>query len=190
MGCRLKKWIPAFCWMTFMIISSLPAQDVYKTSKGNIIFLSEAPLEIISASSSSLEGAIDHRNMTFAFVVPIITFKGFNNGLQQQHFYENYLETSKYPDARFTGKIIEQVDITKPGTYQIRAKGQLSIHGRTQERIIRAELISTGKEVSIHSQFLVQLADHEIEVPKIVNQKIAKEIQVTVKAVLTLQGRS
>ncbi len=103
--------------------------NIYRTQTGNITFRSEAPLEIITAASNQLEGLLDHKLMTFAFVVPIISFKGFNNGLQQQHFYENYLEASRYPESSFTGKIIETVDLTKPGTYNVRAKGQLTIHG-------------------------------------------------------------
>jgi hypothetical protein len=32
--------------------------------------------------------------------------------------------------------------------------------------------------------------DHQIEVPRIVNQKIAQEIEVTVKATLSIEGKS
>ncbi len=180
-------------WVHILVLffaGSLEAQTIYKTNKGQITFRSDAPLEIISASSGNLEGIIDAGTKTFAFVVPIISFKGFNNGLQQQHFYENYLETSKYPDATFAGKIIEEIDLTKPGTYQARTKGQLTIHGHSQERIIRTELISNGTEIKAIAEFMVPLIDHQIEVPKIVNQKIAKEIKVTVQATLTIQGRS
>src|SRR4030095_11715238 len=121
---------------------------IYKTTNGNILFKSEAPLEVITASSSKLEGAIGNEDLVFYFRVPVLSFNGFNNGLQRQHFYENYLEASKYPDASFSGRIIEFIDLTKPGTYQVRAKGQLTIHGRAKERIIKVELISTGKEIN------------------------------------------
>ena len=164
--------------------------NIYKTNRGNISFRSEAPLEIISASSNALEGIIDQQSMTFAFVIPIHSFKGFNNGLQQQHFYENYLETSKYPKASFTGKIIEDVDFSVPGTYHVRAKGLLNIHGRSQERIIKTELVSNGKEINAKAFFLVPLVDHQIEIPRVVNQKIAQEIKVNVRATLTLESKS
>ncbi|HEY3384967.1 MAG TPA: YceI family protein, partial [Saprospiraceae bacterium] len=114
----------------------------------------------------------------------IRTFEGFNNGLQQQHFYENYMETDKYEDATFYGKIIEQVPLSQPGTYQVRAKGQLKIHGISKERILKAEVISTGSSLKLNATFMVPLADHQIEVPRIVNQKIAQEIEVTVQATL------
>ena len=163
---------------------------IFKTSKGTISFRSDAPLEIITATSHELEGIIDHSLLTFAFVVPIHSFKGFNNGLQQQHFYENYLESTKYPEATFSGKIIEFIDLTKPGTYVVRAKGRLNIHGRLQERIIKIEFVSNGTEVNAKTQFMVPLTDHQIEVPRIVNQKIAQEIKVSVKATLLLEGKS
>ena len=175
----------------FLALIKTNAQNsVFRTTKGYISFRSEAPLEIITASSSGLEGIIDHQALTFAFVVPISTFKGFNNGLQQQHFYENYLESTKYPEATFSGKIIEYIDLTQPGTYNVRAKGQLNIHGRTQERIIKTELISDGREVTAKSQFLVPLIDHQIEIPKVVHQKIAQEIKVKVLATFSLTARS
>ncbi len=160
--------------------------NIFSTQTGTISFISEAPLEIISATSKKMEGVIDATALSFAFAVGIRTFEGFNNGLQQQHFYENYLETDKYPTATYSGKIIEHVDLTKPGTYQVRAKGQLNIHGRSKERILKVELISTGSEVKVSATFLVPLVDHQIEVPRIVNQKIAQEISVAVNGILTL----
>lgn len=159
-------------------------QQIYKTQTGKISFISEAPLEVISASSKKMEGIIVADVMSFAFSVTIRTFEGFNNGLQQQHFYENYMETDKYEDATFYGKIIEQVPLSQPGTYQVRAKGQLKIHGISKERILKAEVISTGSSLKLNATFMVPLADHQIEVPRIVNQKIAQEIEVTVQATL------
>jgi polyisoprenoid-binding protein YceI len=164
-------------------------QHTYKTQDGTISFISEAPLEIITASSKKLEGIIDADALTFAFAVTIRSFEGFNNGLQRQHFYENYMETDKYPSATFSGKIIEHVPLNQPGTYQVRAKGQLNIHGISKERILKADVISNGTSLKIKAVFLVPLADHQIEVPRIVNQKIAQEIDVTVEGTLVLVGK-
>jgi hypothetical protein len=177
------------------IVFSLPCflsaqRNIYKTKTGTIDFISKAPLETIKASSVHLEGVIDATALSFAFAVTIKSFQGFNNSLQQQHFYENYMETDKFPKATFTGKLIEQVDLVQPGTYQVRAKGKLDLHGNIKERIIRVDIISTGTELKIKSRFVVPLVDHMIEVPKIVNQKIAEEIDVTVQATLLLEGKS
>jgi len=186
----LRKIIISIFPILFIAIFCSAQAGIYKTTDGHITFKSEATLEVIVASSAKLEGAIGNEDLTFVFIVPILSFYGFNNGLQRQHFYENYLESSKYPEARFSGKIIEIIDLSKPGTYQVRAKGQLNIHGRAKERIIKIELISTGTEITAKAQFMVPLMDHQIEVPRIVNQKIAQEIAVTVRATLSLTSKS
>ena len=186
----MKKMFINILFIVLGILSANAQENIYKTANGHIAFKSDAPLELITASSSKLEGIIGKDGLSFAFQVPIISFSGFNNGLQQQHFYENYMETTKYPEASFSGKIIESVNLSVPGTYQVRAKGQLTIHGHTKERIIKIELVSQGTQIMAKSQFMVPLSDHQIEVPKIVYQKIAQEIEVTVKATLVLSTKS
>lgn len=187
---KSSKEIISIIFMLAVTIFCSGQAPIYKTTNGYISFKSDAPLEVITASSSKLEGALGNEDLVFYFIVPILSFNGFNNGLQRQHFYENYLEASKYPDASFSGRIIEFIDLTKPGMYQVRAKGQLTIHGRSKERIIKVELISNGKEINAKAQFMVPLTDHQIEVPKIVNQKIAEEIFVSIKATLSLTAKS
>ncbi|MGC4023485.1 MAG: YceI family protein [Cyclobacteriaceae bacterium] len=86
--------------------------------------------------------------------------------------------------AKFSGKIIEQVDFTKDNTAEVRAKGELEIHGIKQVRIVKSKVTVKGNSVVIESQFLVPLSDHNITIPKIVNQKIATEIEVSVAATL------
>ena len=101
--------------------------------------------------------------------------------MQQKHFNENYLESDKYPQATFEGKIIEDVDLHRDGFYSIRAKGDLSIHGVVQERIIKCNLTIKNGMVNVKSNFIVLLADHNIAIPKVVNEKLASEIKVEVK---------
>ena len=149
---------------------------------GNVEFVSEAPLEIIKASSSELRGILEADTRKFAFSVPMKSFMGFNSPLQRDHFQENYLEIDKYPEATFAGRIIEPIDISVPGLRTVRAKGIFSIHGVANERIIRVSLeISDGK-IYAYSSFPVLLSDHQIQVPRIVNQKISETIQVDITA--------
>jgi hypothetical protein len=77
---------------------------LYRTYSGKVTFVSEAPLEMISAGSEELRGIIDPVERTFAFQFDIKTLSGFNSPLQQEHFYENYLEAEKHPLAIFSGK--------------------------------------------------------------------------------------
>jgi len=155
------------------------------TRKSKVNFVSDAPLELIKASSEKLNGVIDPEKRTFAFSIPVESFKGFNSPLQQEHFYENYLETKTYPASTFEGKIIEEIDFSRDGNYTIRAKGRLNIHGIVQERIIKIQLRISKGVLYANTIFTVLLTDHNITIPRIVNQKIAKEIKVTVTTELT-----
>ncbi|MCB0600453.1 MAG: YceI family protein [Saprospiraceae bacterium] len=154
----------------------------YVLTSGTIYFRSDAPLEIIEAKSEMLEGVLDISTNSYAFSVRNSSFKGFNSPLQQEHFYENYMETDHYATSTFTGKILDPIDLTKEGEYIVRAKGILQIHGVNQERIIKSKLTVLTDRLIIRSQFTVPLEDHKITIPRIVYQKIAEEIQVTVEA--------
>jgi len=160
---------------------------LYGTNNGSITFSSDAPLELIKASSNEMRGKFDIARKLFAFTVSITSFKGFNSPLQREHFNENYMESVQYPNASFSGKVIEDVDFLKDGTYTIRAKGNLSVHGVLQERIIKADIIIKDGKISISSDFTVLLVDHNIPIPKVVHEKLASEIKVAVKADLVLQ---
>jgi hypothetical protein len=117
----------------------------------------------------------------------VSTFKGFNSELQREHFNEKYMESETFPKASFSGKLIEKIDFTKDGAHDIRAKGDLDIHGVKQTRIIRGKLIVSNGTVRIESQFPVPLSDHNISIPTIVSQKISTEIQVDFLATMILQ---
>ncbi|HXL57916.1 MAG TPA: YceI family protein, partial [Chitinophagaceae bacterium] len=120
----------------------------------------------------------------FSFKIPMRSFQGFNSPLQREHFNENYMESDKYPEASFKGKIIEDQDLSVDGTYELRAKGTLTIHGIAQERIIKSDVTVSNKKITIKSGFSVLLSDHNIPIPKIVYQKLANEIKVVLTTTL------
>lgn len=172
------------CSFTLSDFPAPPGSGVFRGDSGVLQFKSNAPLEVIEAKSSKLRGVIDVATQAFAWSVDIISFEGFNSPLQREHFNENYLESTRYPKASFAGKIIEKVDFEKDGTVSVRAKGKLLIHGVEQERIIKGKLEVKGRKLRIQASFTVPLTDHDITIPKIVHQKIAEEIAVSVDAIL------
>ena len=176
-----------FCCLLIFCSLQVEAQKKFTTEGGTINFASNAELELIKASSNKLQGIIDPGTNQFAFSIPVQSFKGFNSELQREHFNEKYLESDKYPRITFSGKIIEQIDYTTDGTYEVRAKGDLDIHGQKQTRIIKSKIEINNGVISILADFKVPLADHNISIPRIVNQKIATEIEVSVKADLMLR---
>ena len=178
-GGRLLLMIFLFCLPDTVI-----GQSVYSCTNGEVFFRSEAKLELIDAKSQKLEAIVDFQTKTFEFLIPINSFKGFNAELQREHFLDRYMESDKFPVATFTGKIIEDVDISKSSEITVRAKGKLTIHGVEQERIIKSKITIQGNVVTVYSVFSVPLKDHKIKVPRVVQEKIANEVLVQVKAIL------
>ena len=97
------------------------------------------------------------------------------------------MEIEKFPKASFSGKIIEQVDYSKNGTYDVRAKGDLDIHGVKQTRIIKGKIVVNDGALKVDAEFMVPLSVHNISIPTIVSQKIATQIQVQFEASMILQ---
>jgi hypothetical protein len=166
-------------------IEGFSQQQLFGTNNGSITFSSDAPLELIKATSNEMRGKFDISKKLFAFTVKIRSFDGFNSPLQKEHFNENYMESTQYPNASFSGKIIEDMDFSKDGMFTIRAKGNLTIHGMVQERIIKCDLLVKDGKISLKSNFTVPLIEHNIPIPKVVHEKLASEIKVEVKADLT-----
>jgi polyisoprenoid-binding protein YceI len=181
-----------YCFLLLLSIgfcTMAVAQDanIREARSGKIEFHSDAPKELISASSTQLRGALNIARRTFAFKVSMATFQGFNSPLQREHFNENYMETNQYPEATFSGKIIEDVDLTKDGTYEVRAKGRLSVHGLFRERIIKSSVTVKNRRIQLSSTFIVLLADHNIKIPRVVYEKLSPQISVEVQASLEPQ---
>jgi polyisoprenoid-binding protein YceI len=176
-----------FTFLLFALHNTVIGQ-IFMCKDGNTKFTSEAPLEMIKAQSNKTLGVIDFGTRNVAFSVVIQSFDGFNSALQKEHFLENYLEAGKFTKATFKGKIIEDISVSKNGTFSVRAKGIFNIHGIEKEKIIKVKINVKDNIVEVDSDFEVPLTDHDIKVPRIVNQKIASIITVQFKALLKPQS--
>ena len=97
----------------------------------------------------------------------------------QVHFNEKYMESEKFPRSTFKGKI-EGLDPSNTTLQQVKAVGQLSIHGVTRDVNIPGTLQIEGNTVTLRAKFMVKLVDYNIKVPQIVWQNIAQEVEVSV----------
>jgi len=71
-----------------------------------------------------VNAALDTESGDFVFRVLIRSFE-FEKALMQEHFNENYLESHKFPNASFQGKVtnLSEIDFTKDGTYEATVEG-------------------------------------------------------------------
>jgi hypothetical protein len=180
----MKKTLFVFTAGLVLCSGNLSAQKLWDCSQGKIDFFSKTPVEDIEAHSKAAGAILNTETGAIAFEVPIKSFK-FPNGLMEEHFNENYMDSDKFPKASFSGKMEPLVDFSKPGTHQVKAKGKLKIHGVEVEREFTGTLVvNADKTAELKSEMDVPLADHNIERPQLVMVKIADKIAVKVDFIL------
>lgn len=176
----LSKVIPGIC---LLLVSHFAAAQNFSTKTGKISFFSSTPLEDIKAASEKLMAIVVSKNGQMAFQVPIRSFT-FAKGLMQEHFNENYMESDKYPYAKFKGTLNPKIDLTKDGEYAVTADGTLSVHGVDKRRVIPGKIQVKDGKIRILSNFDVACVDHQIKIPTLVIKKVAEVINVNVDATL------
>ena len=154
-----------------------------KPDASTISFFSKSPLEDIDATNKKATVVIKTTTNDIQFGVPMLGFK-FAKPLMEEHFNENYVESTKYPTCTFKGKIVETVDYTKEGEHKVTAKGILDLHGVQKEIEVPGTITVKGNEFLISANFKIKVAEYNIKVPSLYVQNIAEVVDVKVNAAL------
>lgn len=149
------------------------------TRNGEIKFEASMPaLEEIAATNKTASCILDQSNGDFVALALVKAFK-FKSPLMEEHFNENYIESSLFPKSTFKGKILN-FDATKLNsaktTYDL--EGDLTLHGVTKKVKTKIVLSLTSGKINATSNFLVKLKDYKIEVPSLVKNKIAENVKI------------
>ena len=96
----------------------------------------------------------------------------------QEHFNENYVESYKYPKAKFKGEIIDFTSLNED-INETEIKGTLSLHGEEKEIRTIAIVDIQDKEIIVTGEFTVEVADFNIKIPSVVINNIAKTIKIS-----------
>ncbi len=167
------------------------AQDRFYTKSGQISFFSKAPLESIEAGNKNVTCVLDTKTGQLQFVVLMKGFE-FRKALMQEHFNENYVESSKFPRSEFKGQIVNNSEINykQDGTYQANVKGNLTIHGETKEVESTGTITIKDGKISAASGFNILLSDYKITIPALVKDKVSNNVSITVNCTLELLKNS
>ena len=162
-------------------------QEKYLTKTGSVTFEASVPsFEEVKGVNKNTTAIINTENGEFAALALVKGFR-FKNALMEEHFNENYADSDDYPKATFKGKI-EGFSLSElnNGTLQKVFNGTLNFHGKTKD-IKREELtISKNSDgnIAITGHLKVNVADFDIEIPKIVSNKLSREVDVTFEFML------
>ncbi|MGI9551825.1 MAG: YceI family protein [Aurantibacter sp.] len=161
------------------IASKLTAQEKYIDKNGIIIFeASEALFEEVKAKNESVTVIMDTETNQIASLALMKGFR-FKNSLMEEHFNENYIESEDYPKATFKGKLVDfdANDLTED-SIEVSVEGVLELHGKQKQINPKLQVQKIGNTISITGEFITTPGDFDIEIPKIVRNKIAKEVNV------------
>lgn len=155
------------------------------TRSGEIKFEASMPsFEEIAATNKSASCIFDQKTGEFVVLGLVKEFK-FKVPLMEEHFNENYIESSKFPKASFKGKVANY-DATKitstKTTYDL--EGDLTLHGVTKKVKTKIYLFLKDGKVVATSNFNVKAKDYSIAIPSLVKNKIAEDIKIGINFLL------
>lgn len=163
--------------------AEVKAQDKYMSRNATVNFNATGPLEKIEANNGQGASVIDSKTGNMEFMVTMKAFE-FEKALMQEHFNENYVESDKYPKAVFKGTIqdISKVNFAKDGVYPVQIKGNMTLHGVTNEMLSDGTIEVKSGNITGKSKFTLKCSDYKIEIPSLVKDKVSNVVTINVTA--------
>jgi len=155
------------------------AQEKLVTKNGKITFEASVPsFEEVKAKNENVTCILNTKTGEIASLALIKGFK-FQIALMEEHFNENYMESTRFPKATFKGTIknfnFSELSAT-PKEYVI--SGKLEIHGKVKDITTTAKIKKTDKGVEIDTDFSVNASDYGIAIPSVVKNKVSNKINI------------
>ncbi len=172
--------------LTLFIIAfafNVTKAQIYMAKECTISFFSATSMEDIDAKNTAAKPVLNAATGDIQVKISHRAFK-FKDGLMEEHFNENFVETQKYPNAIFKGKINEKVDYTKNGENKVTVTGEMDLHNVKKTITIDGKVTIKDGVVSIYSKFNIKLSDYNIKDPSLIGKSIAEAIDVTITSTL------
>ena len=142
---------------------TVTAQKVFATKSGQIYFNATGALVKIAAVNNQVDSKFVDATGQIIFGVLVKGFK-FENQLMEDHFNENYMESTQFPKADFKGYItnIKEINFSKDGAYPIQVEGTLTIHGIAQKTTTKGKLTLSQGKPTLEGEFNIKIKDYGI----------------------------
>jgi hypothetical protein len=175
----------------FIILSvglfQITCAQKYISKTGHIWIYSYTPMEEIEGHNRQVVSVLDLASGDLQYSLLVKSFE-FKVALMQEHFNENYMESDKIPKSSFKGKItnLNKIDFKKNGIYPAEVSGDLTIHGVTKPVTTAGTIEVKDQTITTRAKFTVSPKDYNIVIPSLVEEKIAKTIDVNVDVPYTI----
>lgn len=169
-----------FIFLSVLFLNFTLPLEKKSTKTGNIAFEASVPgFEEVKANNNFVTCIMNTSNGEIAALAFVKGFR-FKVALMEEHFNENYIESSKYPKATFKGKL-ENFDLKKISSsysdYVI--KGKLELHGKSKDIVAKAKVKKTNNDdIELLTEFIVNTDDFDINIPSVVSKKLSKKVAI------------
>jgi polyisoprenoid-binding protein YceI len=178
----MKKYSIILLMASIFFVGAAFSQ-VYTSSEGSIRFVSKTDFEEFEAVNHQPSIAMSSKGKV-QFRVPVNSFE-FEKKLMQTHFQENYMESSKFPNAEFKGTVFEPENfMLKDGKQEVKVKGTMEIHGVEKEIEATGTIKKSKEGIVMFGNFNILLSDYKINIPKNNINQISNTITVYFEAKL------
>jgi hypothetical protein len=161
-----------------LVFSSVVFLQKMMTRSGELKFDATVPgaLDQVVGTSTTVSSIFDKTTGDLVVQGLVKSFK-FKSPLMEEHFNENYMESSKLPKTSFKGKVVNYDG--KTGTYDV--EGDLTIHGVTNKVKTKMTIALVSGKLTITGNFTVKLNDYKLDVPAMAKKTLAETAKISVK---------
>ena len=156
--------ITALCFAT-----QATAQKIFGTRNGRISFTATNDDDVKATNNEVASRISDNGQLTFSALIKGFTFKYAE---MQEHFNDQYLESSKFPRADFKGNILnlKEVNFGRDGSYKVSVKGDLTLHGVTKNITANGTIDIKGGKPKATCQFVIVMKDFKVDASSVTDK--------------------
>jgi polyisoprenoid-binding protein YceI len=168
------RFILVLVLLTIGFAGTVNAQKVFATRNGKVSFVAPSDEDVKAVNNEVTSRIADNGQITFSMLIKSFRFKMAE---MQDHFNDQYLESTKFPRADFKGNIanIAEVNFAKDGAYKVNVTGDLTMHGVTKRISANGTIEIKGGKPVANAQFTLLLKDFNVEA-KSVTDKVTVDL--------------
>lgn len=103
----------------------------------------------------------------------------FKVALMEEHFNDNYIESSKYPKASFVGKLENfNMNTISETSKKFNLIGKISLRNKIKEIETVAYVKQVKDGIELKTKFNVSTDDFNIDIPAIISTKLNKKVAI------------
>ena len=152
--------------LSLLSIGQVAAQKTFGTRNGQVIFQSPSDEDVKAINNEVSSRLLDNGTLSLSLLIKGFKFKMAE---MQDHFNTQYLQSTQFPRADFTGSVtnIKSVNFAKDGSYPVQVTGNLTLHGVTQKVSASGTIVIAKGKPLAKANFPIVIRDFGVNAPDV-----------------------